>query len=188
MRYFGFDPQTKELTGTYDAQVDPLETERAGRVVYCGLPQNATLVAPPKLAPNQTARWTGKAWDVLPDYRGQTWWRGEKAETVDALGDPAAMGLSQVRVIEVTPGRIKGECRIRIRAAINDTAQANLAANAAAGMLSKEQLQTYKTGIAWISAMRAKAAELVKSGEPKFREDRHWPKCPDAVLTLAKDF
>lgn len=186
--YYSFDPATAELLGAHTAQVDPLETQRAGHTVYCGLPPHSTTVRPPALAVNQAAVWTGKGWSVVADFRGETWWRGEKAETVSDFGDPSQKGLSPTREIRVTPGRIKGECRIRIRAALNDAAQINLSASAGAGLLSKEQLQTYKAGLAWISAMRAKCADLVKSGEPNFREDRHWPKCPDAVLALAKDF
>jgi hypothetical protein len=186
--YYSFDPVTKELLGQHAAQVDPLETAHRGKAIYCGIPSNATTVKPPKITTDQTAIWNGTAWAIVPDFRGQTWWRGEKAETVNALGDPTSLGLSQDRVIDVTPGRIKGECRIRIRAAINDAAQANLAANAAAGLLSKEQMQTYRAGLAWVSAMRARCADLVKVGEPAFRDDRLWPTCPDAVLTLAKEF
>lgn len=70
----------------------------------------------------------------------------------------------------------KADCRRRIFAVADETAQMNLAAAAAAGVLEEEQMTVYRAGLAWIHAMRAACA------------DGHWPEPPAEVVALAARF
>jgi hypothetical protein len=67
----------------------------------------------------------------------------------------------------------KSECRARIFAVVDQTAQMNLAAAAAAGALTEEQMTIYRSGLSWIHAMRAACAEET------------WPDLPPGVAALA---
>lgn len=71
----------------------------------------------------------------------------------------------------------KAECRARIFAVADSIAQINLAAAAAAGALSAEQMATYRAGLAWVDAMRAACT----SGDD-------WPAVPAGVAELAAHF
>ncbi|MCB1410477.1 MAG: hypothetical protein KDK22_13625 [Rhodobacteraceae bacterium] len=71
----------------------------------------------------------------------------------------------------------KAECRMRIHAVADQIAQINLAAAAAAGALSGDQMAVYRAGLAWVEAMRAACA----SGAD-------WPGLPAGVADLAARF
>ena len=71
----------------------------------------------------------------------------------------------------------KAECRMRIHDVADQIAQINLAAAAAAGALSADQMQVYRAGLAWVDAMRAACA----SGAD-------WPDLPAGVADLAARF
>ena len=71
----------------------------------------------------------------------------------------------------------KADCRMRIHAVADQIAQINLAAAAAAGALSADQMQVYRAGLAWVDAMRAACA----SGAD-------WPDLPAGVASLAAQF
>ena len=70
----------------------------------------------------------------------------------------------------------KAECRTRIFAVVDQTAQMNLAAAAAAGALTEAQMGVYRAGLSWIHAMRA--AQV----------DGNWPDVPAGVQELADAF
>ncbi|WP_193748203.1 hypothetical protein [Leisingera sp. ANG-M1] len=70
----------------------------------------------------------------------------------------------------------KAECRARIFAVVDQTAQMNLAAAAGAGVLDDAQMATYRAGLAWIHAMRAA------------KTDGNWPDVPPGVAELAGEF
>jgi hypothetical protein len=70
----------------------------------------------------------------------------------------------------------KAECRALILAVVDETAQLNLNAAAAAGMLTTEQMAAYRSGLDWIHAMRA--AQV----------DGNWPDVPPGVAELAEQF
>ena len=44
--YYTWNEESKKFEHEMTAQIDPLETEKAGHEVYCGLPQNATMTPP----------------------------------------------------------------------------------------------------------------------------------------------
>lgn len=77
--------------------------------------------------------------------------------------------------------QIKAECRRRIYAVANETAQMNLAGAAVSGMLTPAQMEVYAEGVAWVMAMRAHCAALI--ADPGLAPA--WPEPSDAVRTLA---
>lgn len=83
---------------------------------------------------------------------------------------------------------IKAECRRRILAVLDETAQMNLAADAAAGRLGRADRAAYAASLAWRDAMRARAAELGAGTGRDFTDDAAWP-APDArIADLAARF
>lgn len=83
---------------------------------------------------------------------------------------------------------IKAECRRRILAVLNETAQMNLAGDAAAGRLDRADRSAHAASLAWRDAMRARAAELGTRARTDFTEDAAWP-APDArIADLAARF
>lgn len=77
--------------GTTEAFESPLEPG------VFHLPAGCVSLEPPKTAEDQAALWTGDAWTIVSDCRGQTWYSGASPVVVDFLGDPAASGYSKER-------------------------------------------------------------------------------------------
>ncbi|QAX31810.1 hypothetical protein ETW24_19125 [Leisingera sp. NJS204] len=86
-----------------------------------------------------------------------------------------AEGKAEAAATELALAR-KAECRERILAVADETAQMNLAAAAAAGALDETQLQIFRSGVSWIHAMREAQA------------DGNWPDVPPGVAELAAAF
>lgn len=62
-----FDEKTKEYKSEVNAQLDPLESARAGKDIYL-LPANATWDKPtPK--DGCVAVWNGESWNIVEDNR-----------------------------------------------------------------------------------------------------------------------
>lgn len=77
-----FDEKTKEYKSEVNAQLDPLESARAGKDIYL-LPANATWDKPtPK--DGCVAVWNNESWNMLEDHRKQEYWLPE-----DKYGAPA---------------------------------------------------------------------------------------------------
>lgn len=86
---YAFRPATGELIGPVAADPSPLEPG----TWLC--PAHTTEAPPPEIGAGQAARWTGEAWEIVADRRGETWHAADgMAVVVDALGDPADQGLS----------------------------------------------------------------------------------------------
>lgn len=67
-----YDEQTKEYKSEVNAQLDPLESEKAWQDIYL-LPANATWLKPtPK--DGYASVWNGESWDMLEDHRKQEYW------------------------------------------------------------------------------------------------------------------
>lgn len=81
----------------------------------------------------------------------------------------------------------KAECRRRILAVVNETAQINLAAAAAADQLTPEQRTAYVAGLDWIMQMRAAWPALAASGAD-LTDDANWPVVPAGAAELAGAF
>ena len=77
-----YDEKTKEYKSEVNAQLDPLESEKAGKDIYL-LPANATWDKPtPK--DGCVAVWNGETWEQVEDHRKQEYWLPE-----DKYGAPA---------------------------------------------------------------------------------------------------
>lgn len=81
----------------------------------------------------------------------------------------------------------RAECRRRILAVCDETAQINLAAAVAAGAITDDDLDTYRAGLAWVDAMRATWEGLAEAGAD-IGDDANWPAVPDGVAELAARF
>ena len=81
----------------------------------------------------------------------------------------------------------KLECRRRILAVCDETAQVNLAAAVAAGLLSEADLNAYRAGLAWVADMRGTWAKLAEDGVDLL-DDANWPAVPDGVQEIASQF
>ncbi len=89
--YF-FDAISRVYTGNGMADADQL-TE--GEYL---IPAFATLIAPPEAGANEAARWTGDAWELVPDWRGHTYWLADRREhKITELGvTPPAEALDEL--------------------------------------------------------------------------------------------
>ena len=65
-----YDEYTKEYIGSKLADIDPLETEKAGYNVYL-LPYNATFFEAPARDEGQAVIFNGEQWQVVTDNRGK---------------------------------------------------------------------------------------------------------------------
>lgn len=86
------------------------------------------------------------------------------------------IGINKAAQRAALAAAAKAECRRRIFEVVDQTAQMNLSAAAAAGVLTDEQLATYREGLRWIHSMRAAQA------------DQNWPDVPAGVAELAAEF
>ena len=77
-----FDEKTKEYKSEVNAQLDPLESARAGKDIYL-LPANATWDKP-AVKDGCVPIWNGETWDVVEDNRKKDYWLPE-----DKYGAPA---------------------------------------------------------------------------------------------------
>ena len=62
-KYYTWNTDTKKFESEHTAQLDPLETEKAGHEVYCGLPQNGTYEVPLEPKEGFDVIWNGSAWE-----------------------------------------------------------------------------------------------------------------------------
>lgn len=67
-----FDEKTKEYKSEVNAQLDPLESVRAGKDIYL-LPANATWDEP-TVKDGCVPVWNGETWDAVEDHRKQEYW------------------------------------------------------------------------------------------------------------------
>lgn len=73
MNVYKYSEETKEYVGTETAQLDPLETKKAGKNIYL-LPANATFTAPPATKEGFAMVWNGESWQEAEDNRGTEYW------------------------------------------------------------------------------------------------------------------
>lgn len=87
MNIYNYHPSTREYLGASEAKIDPRETAKAGENVYL-IPANATTDQPPESGTNQRARRNGDDWELVDDYRGQSYWNKDTGVeiTITELG------------------------------------------------------------------------------------------------------
>lgn len=155
------------VSGPHQARVSPADAA-AGRAVYL-YPSGAVTTAPPDVGAQQAAVWRDGAWQVVPDHRGETWWRGPDAPVViDALGDPREDGLAATQPRRpATPDDVRGEAARRIEQRYPVHKQLNILRANSAG----EQVAMGR----WIDAIRAASNAMEPSPPDDYADDRHWP-------------
>ncbi len=89
---------------------------------------------------------------------------------------------------QILAARIAGECQRRIYAVASQTCQMNMTAWIASGQADEGERAAFNAALAWVQAMRAACADLIAAGEAAFADDRSWPTCPTAAVTLAARF
>jgi hypothetical protein len=95
--------------------------------------------------------------------------------------------VQTARAAEARRQAAAAQCARRILAVCNEHAQINLASAAAAGLLSEDDLATYRLGLAWVTAMRQHWRHLADLHlDPA--DDSNWPGAPPAVAALARRF
>ena len=77
-----YDEKTKEYKSEVNAQLDPLESEKAGKEIYL-LPANATWYKP-AIKDGCVPVWNGETWDAVEDNRKKEYWLPK-----DKYGAPA---------------------------------------------------------------------------------------------------
>lgn len=91
LRVHAFDYLTGEWL--HDVELSAAQGDRAPDGTWL-VPGNCTTIAPPQTGTLQAAIWRDGAWHVVPDHRGETWYRADRAAVlVQDLGDPGAAGL-----------------------------------------------------------------------------------------------
>lgn len=101
---YHYHPQTGELLGAGEADVNPLEPDTFI------IPAHATDIEPPSVAVNEAAVFTASAWQVVADFRGQTFFAASgNPVKIESLGEvpanltsavPAALVLERARAIK----------------------------------------------------------------------------------------
>lgn len=85
-----------------------------------------------------------------------------------------------------TADAVKAECARRIFDKASDNSQKNMTANFIAGLLSTEEQQAYKDGVAWITAMQVACRDLITAQDTDYKNNIKWPECPPAAASLAQ--
>ena len=115
---------------------------------------------------------------ATPDRKFRDAWTYDgKVVSIDPVGKAKIMG-----------GLIKEECGKRIFAIADANTQMNLSAAAATGLLSAEDMDTFKAALGWVAAMRANVATLVGADDEDFADDAKWPTVPAGVAELAAKY
>jgi hypothetical protein len=100
----------------------------------------------------------------------------------------AALTPTLEQVLESRQVSAKAECRRRILDLVDETAQINLAAAAAADKLTAGQLATYDAGLDWIMSLRATWPTLAADTDADIYDDANWPQPTQAMRDLAAAF
>ena len=108
------------LVTAIEARESPLEPG-----VYL-IPAGCVEIAPPAAEAGKAAVWSGTAWTMAADHRGETWYDGREPVAIDFVGDPAERGYR----IEV-PAPTLDDLRAGKLGTIAAAADALLAAGAA---------------------------------------------------------
>ena len=61
--YYTYDEKTKKFLSKESAQIDPLESELAGKTIFCGKPQNSTYEEPLSEKAGFNVVWNGESWE-----------------------------------------------------------------------------------------------------------------------------
>lgn len=142
--------------------LDVPATESAGEVIWQSVP-GALSAAPPITGAKEAARWTGKAWTIVPDHRGETWYDAEaKPVVIDKPGDPAALGLAPI-----APALPREISAVELHLALDALGFAQAFEDAAAKLTKEQQIRlrfavSFKEGDPLLAPV---FAEMANEGE-----------------------
>lgn len=100
----------------------------------------------------------------------------------------AAITPTAQELLAMRQEQAKAECRKRILDLVDETAQINLAAAAAADKLTAGQLAVYDAGLDWIMSLRATWPTLAADADADIYDDANWPQPTQAMRDLAAAF
>lgn len=125
LTYYSFHPSTGEYRSSRHAPIDPLETKaNNGVVVFRGPGRFETTVPPPPRAARQAACHVDGEWTLVPDHRGETWWKARgRPVKIKGLGNPASEGLTRTE-----PELSLAEFRAEAYAAVLEASEARRSA------------------------------------------------------------
>lgn len=81
-----------DADGVYLSQTEAMESPREPGVYL--IPAGCVEIEPPAADDGKVAVWTGDAWTLVVDHRGEVWYLDGEAITIDIVGDPAELGYS----------------------------------------------------------------------------------------------
>lgn len=83
---------------------------------------------------------------------------------------------------------ISAECRRRIFVEADEVTQMNMTAAATSGTLNEAQMDLYRDALAWVNAMRTRAADLAANVDRDYFEDDKWPEPAQALRDFVAQF
>lgn len=93
---YSYEPGSGAFTNVTYADPSPLEP---GVWLYAA---HTTTERPPDYAEKQIPQWSGSAWQVIPDHRGETWFMPDGTPYfIDRIGDPAIAGLTSTQPVKI---------------------------------------------------------------------------------------
>ena len=116
-------------------------------------------------------------------------------DELTAAGVPQA--VIDAELARLRAAKVKAECKRRIYAVMSAEAQMNItavsaaiAAKPASSRTAEEKatLAAAQAALAWVDAMRTRAAELAADPKADFRGDAAWPAVPDEVKQLVERY
>lgn len=120
------------------------------------------------------------------------YWQGADAPTLSggrsADAPATAFESPPPTYPDFSPSAVKNECSRRIYSVCSDSAQKNILANLAAGLLSDADKRAFSAGVKWISDMQSACRLLIAAEDVTFILDLHWPPVPAGVEALALKF
>lgn len=183
------------ISGPHEARLSPADAD-AGRTVYL-LPAGAVTERPPHVAARQVPVWDAGAWKIVPDYRGETWWRGHaEPVTVIQVGDPAALGLVATEppapYVPPSADDVRAEASRRMQVLVGARDAAHLEIIIANGTREAVRLLRTQAERAWtpeeaaraatleqldaaIEAIRAASNALEPVPPADYADNKHWP-------------
>jgi hypothetical protein len=92
MRIYDINPTDRTVINPAgrEAPLDPMRQQPR-------IPAGATSVEPPETGEHEAARWTGEAWEVVPDWRGHIYWLadGSRHEITELGIEPPTEALNE---------------------------------------------------------------------------------------------
>ena len=77
-----YDEKTKEYLGEATSFLDVEESKAKEEEIFI-LPADATYIKPPEYSANEIPVWNGECWEVVKDFRGETFYSKKTGESIE---------------------------------------------------------------------------------------------------------